>query len=1025
MLAMTHISDAIVSMFFPALQRTFFVLLLWQNAFRAVAVEGNSGAFPPGQFRARRWTTEEGLPQNRISCLKQTSDGYLWIGTWFGLARFDGLRFTVFNKNNTPLLGNDSIKSLVEGQDGTLWIGTQDGVVSYRDHRFLRLTNGINGGDGLRDRAVERMIVSSSGDLWVRSDDRVQKLHEGKFLAAIDIPRAHGAFPITERKVGGLFFLHNMSWVEIFDDGQLRTNSILDLPPCGWLCAWPAGEENFWLGTSIGLFLIERETNGNVRATQNASLGTFPVRFVYQARSGDVWVNGPANNLKRWSHAQWEDVAVEGNLSKDSVLCMEKDSEGNFWIGTDRGLIQLQAPTIRVFSAADGLPGDNVWSVCEATDGTIWFYTDKGLGRIRDNRVVKYQSTELRLHSRHIYPDQNGGVWIANNDHGIFDIQNEKFVRPVPRKGLPGLVCGVYVDSSGRFWVGASRDVDFFEGAKMISGLKLIGQEIPEVHSMLEARDKTFWFGSKGIGLVRWRDGEKTLFTESDGLGSKRIWAMHEDADGALWLGTDNGLTRYQHEKFFAFNRLHGLREDTVNCVLEDDFGYLWLSGLRGIYRIKRTDLDAVAKGRAESFSCVAFGTADGMESAETNGECQPAGWKARDGRLWFPTTHGLAVIDPRTVSTNLSSTPVVIEKIKADGELIFGDPLNVPERTAMESRRNLDPREKLKSRTEIPPGHGNVIEFHYTANSFANPNGTRFRYRLDGTDSRWREETTERTVRYINLKPGDYRFQVSAADHHGIWSAQPATFAFAIAPHVWQRWQFYVLGAAVLFGLAFLLHRYRLRWQRRVLKLDEQRALAYERTRIARDLHDDLGTALTGLALEMDVVGRQTLENSNATQQLGVTAQRTRDLAQRMREVVWAINPRCDNISSLADFLEEQIAQFLRNAGIQVHLEFPEDIPPTPIDAEARHQFALSVREALTNIVRHARASQVHVRLEFVGSAVLLSIKDNGCGFSDEKSSGNGLGNMRERIEQIGGTFACISRPGAGSEIRFRVPLS
>ena len=502
------------------------------------------------------------------------------------------------------------------------------------------------------------------------------------------------------------------------------------------------------------------------------------------------------------------------------------------------------------------------------------------------------------------------------------------------------------------------------------------------------------------------------------------MWTIHEDAEGALWLGTANGLSRYSHGRFFSFTPQQGLPEPTVNCILEDDFDCLWLSGLRGIYRIKRSQLNAVADGQAGMVECADVGTAEGMESSETNGEHQPAGWKASDGQLWFPTVKGVVVIDPEAFEIASAASPVVIEQVKADSEVIFGDLVGADERRLPFIKNvNPDPRASAAP-IKLPPGRARAVEFHYTVNTLVDPKRAKFRYRLLGHDSDWGEPTLERVAHYTNLRPGDYRFEVTAAGHNGVWNPIPESVSFALAPHYWQTWPFYLVCAAFAFAFAAGVQAYRLRWQRRFLKLEEQRALASERARIARDLHDDLGTALTGLALELDVIGRETSALPPVTTHLDQAAQRTRDLAERMREVVWTVNPRCDTVSSLASFLEQQVGQFLRMAGVRVRLEFPENIPAIPLGAEARHQLALAVREALTNVVRHARATEAALSLGIEGEILTICVADNGIGFEPIEKTGHGLANLRARLGQIGGRLECVSTPGVGTRISFLLPL-
>ncbi|MEO6184222.1 MAG: two-component regulator propeller domain-containing protein, partial [Verrucomicrobiota bacterium] len=628
---------------------------------------------------------------------------------------------------------------------------------------------------------------------------------------------------------------------------------------------------------------------------------------------------------------------------------MEEDYEGSVWVGTDAGLFQLHRPSVRAFTSYDGLSSDHVFSVCEDSNGTIWAAVDNGVSTIRNGIVESLGALEpsLRIHSRCVWPKKDGGIWLSKVHGLLFHFSDGVFSEIETNSFLVSATAdALYEDRSGRLWVGSRTGAVAFEGNRFDQPvISTVENGVKEVRAILEDRNGSIWFGTKKDGLACLRDGKYSRFTKLNGLSDDRVWSIYEDASGSLWLGTANGLTRYRNGKFFPFTLAHGLREKPINCVLEDDYGFFWLSGLQGVYRIKRDDLEAVADGRKSRLESITVGTVDGMESAETNGERQPSGWKARDGRLWFPTTRGLAVIDPKLVGQHDEHLRVVIEDVKANDNVVFNNTMILEDGEIVQN----------SSPAKIAAGNGHVIEFTYTANTFSKPEKTPFRYRLIGFDSKWHDETLERTVHYLNLPPGQYQFEVIAANRHGHWNEEPTIFPFSLEPQFWQTWLFYTACLAGLGGIVGSLHWYRLRWQRRLLKLDEQHALANERARIARDLHDDLGTALTGLALELDVVGAGENRVQPATDRVSAAAKHARGLAQRMREVVWAINPRCDTSASLSDFLEEQIAQFLANAGIQVRLDFPENIPTIPVDAETRHQLALCVREALNNIVRHA----------------------------------------------------------------------
>jgi signal transduction histidine kinase len=643
---------------------------------------------------------------------------------------------------------------------------------------------------------------------------------------------------------------------------------------------------------------------------------------------------------------------------------------------------------------------------------------------------------------RSVWPGADGGVLISKAGAGLFEYRMGEFMERFNRPSLPGDVNVLYRDTSTRLWVGGNRGVLAFDAkAPWHPCVTVTNASMRDVRSVLQSRDGSLWFGTKRQGLARLRNGEWKTFTTREGLSDDRVWSLLEDAEGMLWIGTDNGFNRYKDGRVFSFTSRQGLPEGTINCVLADNAGDLWLSGLRGIHRAHSRELNAVADGQAPTAQFISLGIADGMENPETNGgENQPAGWKARDGRLWFPTVLGVVVIDPDAVPHAESAPRLVIEQVRADNDVVFGL-VDRPDSDDSDSESSLSgptPSEQhsgpgvhsASSPLRLLAGHGHVLEFKYTANTFVAPERARFRYRLIGAEPDWREETTEHAVRYINLKPGDYRFEVIGANHHNVWSTQAATLSFSLAPHFWQTWTCYLLCSAGLVGLASVVLGYRLRWQHRLLKAEEQRALATERARIARDLHDDLGTALTGLALELDVASRESRNGSPVSRRLSETAQRTRGLAERMREVVWTVNPRCDTVSSLASFLEQQVSQFLRLDGLKLHLDFPEDIPDLPLGAEARHQLALSVREALTNVVRHARATEVVVSLTILnagseaGPLLLVKVVDNGRGFLHDDRNGQGLVNMRARVEQVGGTFDCASSPGSGTTLTFRLPL-
>ena len=1053
-------------MFHRLLQRTLVALLACARCVASLAAsEAESGTRPEQPYRVTRWTTDQGLPQHRISCLKQTRDGYLWLGTWFGLARFDGVRFTVFDKFNTPELVNDAINALAEDANGLLWIATADGLLSYRDHHFHRLTTA----DGLPDQKVWRLAANGSGGVWLQAGNSVARLEGGKFSRVWAMTLSEGN-PIRALRAdadGWLHIILEQTWLTLSPSAEeLRTNYVMESASNKWLTGLPGqSRQSVWAGTTEGLRRWEQSGWEAVGAEQ---FGQRPVDFIYEDRSSHLWASTKSGRLFREEHMRWTAMDLGDSGAPVSTTCMEEDREGNFWLGTEQGLVQLQSRRVRAYTTRDGLADDHVWSVCEGTDGMIWMGAERGLSRIQDGRVLLLGTGDVYTDhpDRCVWPASGGGVLIAKPGIGILEFR-EKLTRQVAASALPNPNIGaLYQDRSQRLWIGTGNGVAVWkDGVVTAAYTNWAGQSGYDVRCILEDRSGTFWFGTQGQGLTRLRDGQFDVFTERDGLSNNRVWSIHKDAECVLWLGTENGLTRFvqpdvrspgwpaihsmnrstpsplpspplragervsagrERGHFSSFTRKDGLLENSINWILEDDYGFLWLSGLRGIYRVKRQQLNDVAEGRARAVQVAAFGTADGMESSETNGEGQPAGWKARDGRLWFPTTRGVVIIDPKTIEISEVPPPVVIEQIKADEEVIFGD--GASDRSKVQSLKSKvgvgvapDPQPSTLN-PHLAPGRAQVLEISYTANTFVDPRRAQFRYRLVGRDAGWREATPERVAHYTNLRPGKYRFEVTAANHHGVWSPVPASFAFSLAPHFYETWPFYLACGGVVFSTAFGLHHRRIRNLRRVQRLEQQRAVLEERGRIARDLHDDLGASLTGMALQLEAarrVGRAEGE------QLAELARDARSVAHSLRELSWTTNPRCDNVGSLGVFLGELAERFCAAAGLECKLELPSADAAQTVPARVRHDLLVFVKEALANVARHAHARTVALQVSATDGQLRLTVRDDGAGFDPARvQRGSGLVNLRERLNHAGGSFTVSSASAQGTVVTATVPL-
>jgi signal transduction histidine kinase len=512
------------------------------------------------------------------------------------------------------------------------------------------------------------------------------------------------------------------------------------------------------------------------------------------------------------------------------------------------------------------------------------------------------------------------------------------------------------------------------------------------------------WVGTDG-GLSRWEGKKFTNFSTHNGLSHNSVDAIYEDPDHALWLGTKGGgLNRLQEGKFTAYTTKQGLFSDEIYEIIEDDFGYFWMTCRNGVFRVRKQEFADLDSGRIRRLTCTAFGKADGLASVQCNGVAKPSGWKDKDGRLWFPTIRGVVSVECR-IKTNERPPPIVIEEVIADKK-----PMQTLLSKVPAARSGIVGSAERKT-FEIPPGRGE-LEIHYTALSLQAPDKNRFKYKLEGTDSDWVEAGTRRMAYYNNVSPGTHTFRVLGCNNDGLWNDTGASMGFVFLPHFWQTWSFKVslslIGALVLMGL------YRIR----VSRLREIERL---RVQIATDLHDDVGARLTKVAMVTEWMDRETSTTDRAKPHIQNIAGTTREIIQAMDEIVWTINPKNDTLDNLANYIFQYAQEYFQHTNVRCRLDLPARLPDYHITTEERHNLFMVVKEALNNVLKHSRATEVRIRLSVVESRLLIMITDNGRGFDPGQvnGSGDGLKNMKQRIQRIGGRFSLESNPGKGTLIK------
>jgi len=961
------------------------------------------------RFAWHNWSREDGLPQNAVTEVVQTQDGYIWVATYSGLARFDGVRFTIFDNNTNPELHNSRITSLFEAGDGTLWIGHENGeVTSYREGQFKAVDYHADwsGGkifgigadedgevwllnaDGLLARLRDGRVLSPErgammqvlalarspqGRIWVARDGRVSELDHGvlhplEFAFARTNTAVHG---IGASRDGGL-------WV--FFDGHFRkwrndkwakgeATAPWSFDPLTHLVE--ARDGRLVAGTSDrGLYVIAQGVAGEVTGfTRSNGFPADWIASVMEDREGNLWAGTGSAGLIRLRHAIIEQVGPPDQWLGRPVKTVMATREGAIWAGTEgAGLYRWQKGAWRSYLGADGLANYYVWTVAEDGQGNLW-----------------------------------AGTWGG----GLYQKTGEGFQQAKGFSRVTAPITAICCETNGGLWLGTARGLMWYAAGK-----GTLYPQAEAVRTVLKDRTGAVWFGMSGGGLGCWQQGVVRHYGKADGLGGDFIQCLHEDEAGALWIGTfGGGLSRYQAGHFATVRRPQGLG-DNVICDIEDDGqGFFWMSSFNGLLRVRKTNLNACADGLTNTIHCDTYGISDGMPTLECSGGSQPAGWATADGRLWFATSRGLVAVQPGEVKRNPLPPPIIIEQLLVDGEQAAGQPL---------------PGGRLK----IPPGR-HRLEFQYAGLSFAAPEKVAFQHRLDGLDTDWIEAGTKRSVDYDYIPPGDYTFRVIACNNDGVWSDPEATLAFTILPHFWQMAAFRGLALTGLLLLAGggAWYGTRRRMSRKLERVERQRVLERERTRIAKDIHDDLGASLTRINL-LSQSARRGMEDGPLTlKNLDQICTTARQLTRAMDEIVWAVDPQHDTLDSVASYLEILIHEQTADSGIRCRLDFPVHLPAWPVTAEVRHNLFLACKEALHNVVKHSGATEVHIAFALQPAGFAVTISDNGRGIDPAAGATglphrNGLVNMRQRLREIGGHCAIESRPGQGTQVIFSLPV-
>ena len=1000
-------------------------------------------------FQISSWSVDDGLPSNKIECLKQTRDGYLWIGTPNGLVRFDGLRFRVFDSTNTEAFRlSDDCLSLAEDAEGILHVGTHEGLVILEHGEFRHAAPDVSGFHvwDLHALSSGGVLAATDAGAWRYSGGRFDRvfpeLREDDGLGSRSEDFATTAVHETDDGVlwigstGGLYFRrptedHYTKPSGFHMQGLHHSFRGFAMDAEGML--WWADQGEFRRFEPGGAL------SGSVAVPEAIRVGG--MEPLLSDTRGRLWFRGASGGIVSWNGFGFEVYPAGTGLMGDRVSCMESDLEGNLWVGTQQGgLNRLKARKLRVFTMENGLPSADIWSVSQAPDGGMWVASNQGLSRMDGfgRGVVNYAPVYPEGHGiffergrmRVVLADRAGNIWSANR-YGVFRFEGDQLrLQEFPWRGHETKVRVLYEQFDGSMLVGTQRGLHVIaEGRTRPLHSDVLGRS--HLRGVMEDREGSLWVSTHQGELFRFNGENTERFDQAHGLPEEPFWPIHIDEKGAVWIGSEVGLLRFYEREAQSFSRLHGLHENTVLNLLVDEQQRWWLNGYRGIQLVEEHMMQDLAEGRLEQITPMVLDTDDGMLNAEGNGEWLPNSCRDENGRMWFPTVDGLVMIDPDSIEEAPIPPPVVVDRVVASGRVVFQDGAVVGPGHVVHGPPDAQERSPVGRgddvRLRFPPGTADLLEIHYTANCLSAPTNVRFRYRLEGYETEWRQgDGYGRAAYYTNLEPGIYRFRVSASNDDGVWNEPGAFLAFAVEPHFHQTLVFRILGGGIVLIIGGCLVAWRIERLRGDLRARHERVMENQRARIATDLHDKLGADLTNIALLGEVIRQQPDDSQSTRDRSARIATIARDAVDSMSELVWLTNPRNDTLSSLVTYLRETAAEALDASGIELRLEFPDKVPERVVSGELRRNLVLVVKEALRNVIRHSEARRTTVSLGILGNRLVLSVEDDGRGLVDQVSwrGGNGLANMEERVSRHGGRMVAATSSSGRTRIEFEVPL-
>ena len=945
-------------------------------------------------YTRRVWHTADGLPEQTVQAFAQTPDGYLWVGTTGGLVRFDGAQFTVFDRQNTPALHENSVFCLMVSRDGTLWIGTEGGgLARYAHGEFRSWTTR----EGLSNDFVRKLAEDAHGTIWIGTDNGLLRLEGDRFVrvdGANGIPAlaVHSVYLDRAGRLwaGGskLLCIDGAKATEYTLPGEASQNRVKSIIQ--------TADGSMWVGTVSGLNRMLPGRSAFERVSGIA--GT--VRVLLQASDGVLWIGTIGEGAFEYRDGVLTQITEPASLPSNTVLNFFEDREKNFWVGTQAGMLRLTRAQVSVVSLPQANDAD-FGTISQDRDGSFWIASTL-LFQMTNGTVTPRTLPGLAgVHVRSVYRDRSGTLWVGTDGDGLYRVASGSALHLTTRDGLSNnFVRAMAQDRDGSMWVAADEGISHVMtgGAhpRIVSYQMRDGLAYFSTRCLLVDRRGDLWIGTDG-GLSHMHGGAFLSDAATTALARMKIWAIHEDSDGGLWFGTRNsGLFRYRDGELAHFTAEDGLASNAIYQILEDNAGHLWMSGPNGVSLLNRHELDAQADSFPRHFALTFYSTTDMAANTEIYGGTQPSGCITAEGDVWFPSNLGPLHI-PHARQTPLPPPPFRIQSVLADG-------LTVP----------------LADPIVLAPGVSR-LEFAYTPIQLRSQGGLRFRYLLDGFEKVWSPTTLARTADYTNLPAGHFRFRVETFELDNPSAVSEAYLNVVKLPYFYRTWWFTALCTALVALLIYGAYQYRVRHVRAKFE-----AVLEERSRLAREMHDTVIQGCTGVSALLEALSMDGSKNSEETGLMDFARLQLRSTIDEARDAIWNLRQTDGDAGRLGEKLESMTSQV--SGEFHLPIDYSTHGTPFGVSHPVAHDLLMVTREGIFNAALHGHPARVQVRLTYMSRELILSLDDDGCGFDPQQpalQNGHhfGLRGMRERIERSGGKFKLTTGIGKGVQIEVRLP--